>query len=450
MKAARLRPVSLQKRLAIAVGLLVTVLWIAAASFTAYRQRLQMDMMFDASLEETAHRVLPLVVSDILSRGDLVTGTQTVPAVRPHDDSFSYIVRDDKGSILMISHGADPGLFPAWDGIGFRTTHDLRLYNDDALQGTVRISVAEPMVHRKRMAFEVRMGLLAPIALVLPLTLAGITGLIRYGFAPLRQFRLRLARRGAADLTPVDATDLPAEVQPLAETLNALLTRLDAAFQAERSFAANAAHELRTPLAGAIAQAQRLRAETTDPAVIARATDIETVLKRLTRLSEGLMSLARAEGGRLRREAVQDLRPVVRIVVEDAVRLAGGARVTLDLPEGPVLSDLDPDLFGILVRNLVSNALRHGCAGAEVRLRLEPGLLRVENDCDPVEPEVLARVGARFERAPGAVRGGAGLGLAIVQTILGRAGGELRLTSPLPGTARGFAAEARFAPRQQA
>ena len=442
-----MRPASLQKHLAIAVGLLVTVLWIAAASFTAYRQRLQMDAMFDASLQETAHRVLPLIVSDILSRGDLVTGTQTVPAVRPHDDSFSYIVRDDKGSILMISHGADTGLFPAWDGIGFRTTHALRVYNDDALQGTVRISVAEPMVHRKRMAFEVRMGLLAPIALVLPLTLAGIAGLIRWGFAPLRQFRLRLARRGAADLTPVDATDLPAEVQPLAQTLNALLTRLDEAFQAERSFAANAAHELRTPLAGAIAQAQRLRAETADTAVIARASDIETVLKRLTRLSEGLMSLARAEGGRLRRETVQDLRPVVRIVVEDAVRLAGGARVTTDLPEVPVLSDLDPDLFGILVRNLVSNALRHG---AEVRLWLEPGLVRVENDCDPLAPEDLARIGARFERAPGAVRGGAGLGLAIVQTILGRAGGALHLTSPLPGTDRGFAAEARFAPRQQA
>ncbi len=440
---------SLQSRLAIAVGLLVTVLWIAAASVTAWRQRLQMDAMFDASLQETAHRVLPLVVSDILSRGDLVTGTQRVPAVRPHDDSFSYIVRDDKGAILLISHGADPGLFPAWDGIGFRTTQALRLYNDAALQGTVRISVAEPMAHRKRMAFEVRMGLLAPIALVLPLTLAGIAGLIRYGFAPLRQFRLRLARRGAVDLTPVDATDLPAEVQPLAETLNALLTRLDDAFQAERSFAANAAHELRTPLAGAIAQAQRLRAETTDPAVIARASDIETVLKRLTRLSEGLMSLARAEGGRLRREAVQDLRPVVRIVTEDAMRLAGGAKVTLDLPETPVLSDLDPDLFGILVRNLVSNALRHGAAGAEVRLRLEPGLLRVENDCDPVAPEDMARIGARFERAPGAGRGGAGLGLAIVQTILTRAGGELRLTSPLPGQSRGFAAEARFEPIQQ-
>ncbi|WP_444462302.1 ATP-binding protein [Rhodobacter capsulatus] len=440
-----MKPASLQRRLAIAVGLLVTVLWIAAASFTAYRQRLQMDAMFDASLQETAHRVLPLVVSDILSRGDLVTGTQRVPAVRPHDDSFSYIVRDDKGAILLISHGADPGLFPAWDGIGFRTTHALRLYNDEALQGTVRISVAEPMVHRKRMAFEVRMGLLAPIALVLPLTLAGIAGLIRWGFAPLRQFRLRLARRGAADLTPVDATDLPAEVQPLAQTLNALLTRLDEAFQAERSFAANAAHELRTPLAGAIAQAQRLRAETTDPAVIARASDIETVLKRLTRLSEGLMSLARAEGGRLRRDMVQDLRPVVRIVTEDAMRLAGGARVTMDLPEAPVLSDLDPDLFGILVRNLVSNALRHG---SEVRLWLEPGLLRVENDCDPVAPEDLARIGARFERAPGAVRGGAGLGLAIVQTILTRAGGTLRLTSPLPGQSRGFAAEARFEVRR--
>jgi len=441
---------SLQSRLGVAVGALVTLLWITAAVITADRQRQKMDEMFDASLQETASRILPLAVSDILSRGDLVSGVQTVPMVRPHDESFSYVVRDDKGALLILSHGADPELFPAWDGTGFRTTPALRLYNDEALRGTVRISVAEPMVHRKRMAFEVQMGLLAPLALVLPLTLAGIAGLIRYGFAPLRQFRARLAKRGAADLTPVEAADLPAEVLPLAETMNALLSRLDAAFQAERSFAANAAHELRTPLAGAIAQVQRLRKETTEPAVTARAAEIEAVLKRLTRLSEGLMGLARAEGGRLRRDQAQDLRPVLRLVAEDVARLSAGAQINLDLPEAPVLSDLDPDLFGILARNLIANAVRHGTEGAEIRVRLAAsGRIEVENDCAAVPPEVLARLTQRFERAPGAEkREGAGLGLAIVRAILTRAEGKLDLVSPLPGEARGFRAVADIHPVQ--
>ena len=436
---------SLQARLGLAVGAVVTVLWAIAAVATADRLRHRMDRIADASLQETAQRILPFAVSEILAREDIVTGAQTVPAVRSHDEALTYLVRDEKGEILMMSHQADPALFPAYDGPGFRTAGGLRVFNDEALKGTVTISVAEPLTRRKQAAFEVQMGLLAPLAVVLPLSLLGIAAVIRYGFAPLRRFRERLERRGAADLGPVALDDLPAEVQPLARTLNALLARLDAAFQAERSFAANAAHELRTPLAGAIAQAQRLRAETAEPAAAARATEIETVLKRLTRLSEGLMSLARAEGGKLRRETAQDLRPVLRLVAEDAARLAGTGPVDLEMPPAPLLSDLDPDLFGILARNLVSNALRHGTPGSPVRVRLSaPGRLRVENDCDPVPAEVLSRLGGRFERAPGPLRDGAGLGLAIVRAILDRAEGTLVLTSPLEGQSRGFAAEVTF------
>ena len=241
------------------------------------------------------------------------------------------------------------------------------------------------------------------------------------------------------------------EVAPLAETFNDLLARLDTAFQAERSFAANAAHELRTPLAGAIAQAQRLRAETTDPTARNRASDIETVLKRLTRLAEGLMSLARAEGGKLRRDHLQDLRPVARLVAEDAARLAGAPPVVIELPSSPVVSDLDPDLFGILLRNLVANATHHGTPGGPVRVILQAsGRLRVENDCAALPPETLARLGARFERGTATVREGSGLGLAIVRAISARAGGTLSLASPLPGQNRGFAAEATFLLSRQA
>jgi len=136
------------------------------------------------------------------------------------------------------------------------------------------------------------MGLGLPLLIAIPVALIGVAFAVRTSLAPLRRFRGALEVRNARDLSPVPAPDLPAEIAPIAETLNDLLTRLKAAFDAERGFAANAAHELRTPLAGAIAQAQRLKAETADPAARGRADDIEATLKRLTRVSERLMQMA--------------------------------------------------------------------------------------------------------------------------------------------------------------
>jgi two-component system OmpR family sensor kinase len=430
---------SLQIRLGLAVGAVVTLLWAATALVTAQLVRAEMSEVFDSALEETAQRILPLAVSEILGR-EGVTGPQTVPVIRPHDEYFTYVVRDAAGAVLLQSHTARPQDFPPYAGPGFSDTPQLRIFSDEALRGSITIAVAEPLAHRDEVAHEVQMGLLAPLALMIPLSLAAIALVLRLGFAPLRRFRLRLAQRGAADLSAVETRDLPAEVLPLAQTLNSLLERLDAAFQAERSFAANAAHELRTPLAGAIAQAQRLRAETADPASAARATEIEAVLKRLTRLSEGLMQLARAEGGKLRTDTARDLRPVLRLMADDTARLAGAAQLQLDLPPAPVMSDLDPDIFGILCRNLIENALRHGAPGTDIVVRLTPaGQLSVENDCDPVPAEVLDRLGTRFVRAPGAGKG-SGLGLAIVHAIVARGGGRLALASPRAGQARGFAA----------
>ncbi|THD84769.1 two-component sensor histidine kinase [Aliigemmobacter aestuarii] len=429
-------PRSLQGRLGLWLGLALTLVWITAASLTALIARAEMEEVFDAALQETAQRILPLAVIDILNREEEGI-SQRLSAIRAHDEFFTYVVRDDRGRVLLQSHAADPAIFPAWDGIGFRQTATHRMFNDEAVQGTIRITVAEPLDHRARVARELQMGLGLPLLIVLPVALLVIALGVRASLAPLRQFRDGLAARGARDLSPVALTGLPSEVAPVAETMNGLLSRLSAAFEAERSFAANAAHELRTPLAGAIAQAQRLQAETGDSVARTRAGEIEATLKRLTRVSERLMQLARAEGGRLRLDRASDIRPVLRLVLDDIARQQDGGRLILSFPETPVLSDLDPDALAILLRNLTENALRHGRADGPVSVTLTAdGALVVENEGQVIPPEALEGLTGRFVRA--GTEPGSGLGLAIVTAIAERSGATLRIASPRPGRQDGF------------
>lgn len=433
------KPHSLQSKLGLSLGLLLCAIWICAATLTAILTRQTLDEVFDSALQETAQRLLPIAVSEILAR-DTETVSQRLAVIREPDELLSYVVRDDQGQILLQSYDADPAVFPEWNGNGFHDSPTHRLYNDSALQDSIRITVAEPLAHREGAARNIQLTLGLPLLVILPIAILAIIFVVRGSLEPLRRFRNRLATRSQRDLSLVPTDGLPAEVTPIADTMNALLTKLSAAFEAERSFAANAAHELRTPIAGAIAQVQRLRSETQEPEARARASDIEATLKRLTRLSERLLQLARAEGGALRLDQTTDLRPIATLLTDDLRRTVGHERIALTLPASPLMSDLDPDVFAIIYRNLVENALRHGEDGTPVVVSLDDkGVLTVSND-GPVVPEaVLQNLTRRFERWV-SHGDGSGLGLAIVNAIAQRTGSQLELKSPRVGQQTGFQA----------
>jgi len=257
----------------------------------------------------------------------------------------------------------------------------------------------------------------------------------------VRNLRGEIGARGSGDFSPVPVAGLPSEIGPIAEAVNHLLNRLRRALEAERSFTANAAHELRTPIAAALAQTQRLIAETKDTAARERSKQIEAALQRLSRLAEKLMQLARAEGGRLRSAEASDIRPVVKLVVDEIIRTSDAAgRVDLALPDAPILSDIDPDALAIAARNLIDNALRHGAPGGLVAVTLSlAGELTVSNDGSPVPPDVLERLSQPFERGQ-TIADGSGLGLAIARAIASGVGGKLVLSSPRPGREGGFEA----------
>src|SRR5690606_1680878 len=205
----------------------------------------------------------------------------------------------------------------------------------------------------------------------------------------------------------------------------------------------NSAHELRTPVAAALAQTQRLIAEAPDGTTRERAQQIETALRRLSRLSEKLMQLARAEGGRLQAAEPTDVVAILRMVVGEMTGSAEGAgRIDLVVPAAPVLSSIDPDAFAILARNLIENALKHGSRQQSVHVALsEDSALRVTNTGSAVPPDLLARLSKPFERGR-TQADGTGLGLAIAKAIATGTGGKIELISPLEGRQDGF--EAKF------
>jgi two-component system OmpR family sensor kinase len=436
-------PRSLQWRLSLWLGLGMTLLWVATAALTVQKLRHEMDEVFDSALEETGQRLLPLAVRDIIDRDSDDEPSQSVATMREHDEFFTYVVRDAEGQVLLRSHKADLSVFPPFTGMGFTDTPTHRIYSDAALQGTVTISVAEPLARRRAVAWQTLLGLALPLGLLVPVSLIGVWMLVRLSMAPLRRLRSDIEARGADDLTPVSMAGLPSEIRPNALAVNRLLERLKRTLEAEHSFTANSAHELRTPVAAALAQTQRLIIETSDKVARERAREIEAAMRRLVRLSEKLMQLARAEGARLQVAEPIDLAVILHMVVSEMTADAGNAgRVELVLPDVPALSHIDPDAFAILVRNLIENALKHGSRQEPVRVALSAdGVLRVANAGPTVAPDLLARLSEPFERGR-AQADGAGLGLAIAKTIAAGTGGRIELLSPREGRQDGF--EARF------
>lgn len=439
------RASSLQHRLSFGLVSAVFAMWLAGMLAAGYMVRHELDEAFDSALQETAQRILPLAVQDILSRQGAPSPRRLAP-LKKHDEFLTYVVRDQDGNVLLQSHDADSAHFPDIPVLGFRNTQTHRLYGESAVSDTVFIEVAEPLKHRREAAFEATMAVVLPLPVLIPLSLFVVWWIVRRSMRPIASLRSQIEVRGGGDLSSISATDLPSEIAPIAVSVNHLMERLRRVLEAERNFTANSAHELRTPIAATLAQTQRLIAEAPDDATRERAQQIEKSLRQLSRLSEKLMQLARAEGGSLLCETAQDLLPVLRHVL-DEFRQGDAARPHVMLSveaAAKIQSRMDPDAFAILMRNLIENALKHGQDGGDVDIAVTAdGAVHVTNGGAPVAETTMTKLTQRFERGL-TVAKGAGLGLAIADTIARGAGAQLAFNSPVPGRDDGFEAVLKF------
>jgi signal transduction histidine kinase len=266
----------------------------------------------------------------------------------------------------------------------------------------------------------------------LPLLGAAIVGVVGNGLRPLRRVATEVQRRDAHSLTPLATERLPQEVAPLIDALNRLLKRLHAAFQAQRAFVADAAHELRSPLTAVRLELQLLDRAPDEAARREARANLGAAVDRAIHLVEQLLTLARSEP---REEAGAWPRiPLEQATADgtaDANALAVARRIDLGLEAGPAAVQGDRDALRILVRNLVDNAVRYTPEGGQVRVSTreqESGATLEVVDTGPGIPASdRERAFDRFYRRSNAPEGGSGLGLAIVKAIADRHGARIRL-----------------------
>ena len=307
-----------------------------------------------------------------------------------------------------------------------------RVFSIQSAEQTLQI--AQDMAVRKQMAGNLALRTVAPIALMAPLLMLVVWWVVSRSLEPVERVRAQVAARQADDLSPVSDAGLPDEVVPLVHELNLLFGRVRTAFEAQQHFVADAAHELRTPLAALKLQVQSLERADDESARATAVARVGAGIERATRLVEQLLMLARQEasaagGAAWTKVALDDL---ARRALADLHPVAQARAIDLGLRHADACSvPGQGDALDILLRNLLDNALKYTPAGGTIDLELyaagETVVLTVEDSGPGIAPEERARVFDRFYRVAGSAAGGSGLGLAIVSAVAERHGATLAL-----------------------
>jgi two-component system sensor histidine kinase TctE len=317
------------------------------------------------------------------------------------------------------------------------------------------VQVAETLEKRTQLANEIIKGVIIPQFIVLPVAVLLVWFGLSRGIAPLNALQARLRARRPDDLSPINEREAPQEIAPLVAAMNDLLARQAANVQAQRRFVADAAHQMKTPLAGLRTQAELALRNASPEDMQASLRQLITSSERTTRLVNQLLALARAEDPAGSRAGFMpvDMQAIVRDQTLAWVAEAMNRRIDLGLEgeEKPVYIEGNALLLAELLNNLIDNALRYTPTGGTVTVRLSTegheALLEVDDSGPGIPPAERLRVLDRFYRILGTTADGSGLGLAIVREIALRHGGSVTIAGnyqDTPGKPPGTRVAARF------
>ncbi|HYL88582.1 MAG TPA: ATP-binding protein [Burkholderiales bacterium] len=346
-------------------------------------------------------------------------------------------VADPESRVLIVRLAADPR--PAWlpEGLapGLHTLsgggETWRVYVR-AAEGAGRIAVAQSTDVRDELALDSALRTLIPLLLLLPLLAWLAAYIVRRELAPVRRLADIVKAQPAERPAALSASGVPEEIAPFLRAINELLERVAELLGEQRRFVADAAHELRTPLQALSLQAQNLENAATVEAMRARVAPLRAGIERARRLTDQLLTLARAQAAGAATQRV-DLAAFARELVADCLPLAESRAIDLGIePSGDAFElAAAPELLQLVLRNAIDNALRYTPSGGEVTLRFfgegPDAVIEVVDTGPGIPAAERERAFQPFHRLEGVPGEGSGLGLAIARDAASRLGAELSL-----------------------
>ena len=418
---------SLRVRLTLLFCLLALAAWLVA-SVAAWQQTThKLDKLFDTQQMLFAKRLLAMDLNEVPAPLHQVSTPDKVRHGHLDDDALAFAIYSRDGKLLLHDgeNGRDIPYHYRRDGFSNGQLKDdndaWRLLWLTAPDGRYRIVVGQEWEYREEMAMEIVTSQLTPWLVALPLMLLCLVVLLSRELRPLKKLARTLHHRApdTTDMLPTEA--LPPEVRPLLDALNSLFARTQQMMARERRFTSDAAHELRTPLAALKVQAEVAQLSWDDAEGQQRAlSQLHSGIDRATRLVEQLLTLSRLD-------SLDNLDDVEQIPLADLLQSAvmdidasahrAGIAIYLGIHAPEVTRPGQPLLLGLLVRNLLDNAVRYSPRGSRIDVTLEQRCFTVRDNGPGIPPQALPRLGERFYRPPGQEETGSGLGLSIVKRI---------------------------------
>ncbi|MBN8726864.1 MAG: sensor histidine kinase N-terminal domain-containing protein [Xanthomonadales bacterium] len=429
----RMRPPSLRRRLLTILAAPMALAWLASGVLIYVLALHYANLNYDRSLRQGAVALEHMIRSEAGQR-ELSPQARILMEYDTTNPGF-YAVRSLRHGMLASNLdlptpdplppvGAAPQMFSV--EVGRRPLRMAALTAPAAdPDDEIVVAVAETLHERRALAREILVGTLPIVLLLIATVLALVWMAVSRGLRLLDPLTAQIAARPAHDLSPLDPSVVPIEIRPLTRTIDALFARLRQTLELQERFIADAAHQLRTPLAGLRLQAERALADPRPESVRAALAHVERLSAGAGRAAGQLLALARASADEPGQAVPADLAQLARGYVAERApdALARGIDLGYEgLLAGAIVHG-DPVMLREALVNLVDNALVHAGHGGTVTVSVmhDDGIeLAVEDSGSGVAEEWWPRLGERFFRPPGSTREGSGLGLAIVRRIAER------------------------------